>query len=303
MKSLLVATAFLALTSASAFAAPPDKSDHPLISAYEGAKAINKDVKEFDEYTAFTGVDVQTGAPTGPSLEGKVTKIVYKNPKDRSTLEQIRNYEAALKKEGAEIIHSCNQDKYECVEKYAQGALGKHSGISAISNTAGRYIIGKLNREDSTAYIAVAVGPSFTNIHVVEVQAMDEGMVKVNAEALGKGIDADGYVIVEGIYFDTDKATLKPESTPALQEIAKLMASRPTLNVYVVGHTDMQGALAHNMQLSESRAKSVVAALTNEHKIAAARLEGHGVGPLSPQSSNSSDSGRGLNRRVVLVAR
>jgi OOP family OmpA-OmpF porin len=71
----------------------------------------------------------------------------------------------------------------------------------------------------------------------------------------------------------------------------------------VVGHTDMTGALDHNMQLSESRAKSVVAELTGKHGIAADRLSGYGAGPLSPVATNSSDEGKAKNRRVELVKR
>lgn len=284
-------------------AAAPDKSDHPLISAYEGSSMTRKDVKEFDEYRAFTGVDAE-GLPSGPTLEGKVTKMNYKNPPDRSVLEIFRNYEMALKSAGAQILHQCDQGKQECVAKYAQSALGKHNGMSAISNTAGRYIIGKIQQDGQVAYVSIGVGPSFTNIDVAEIKAMDTGMVALNAAALGEGIDRNGYIIVEGIYFDTDKTTVKPESRPALDEVAKLLGQRKDLKLYVVGHTDMQGTLAHNMQLSQGRAQAVVAQLTGAaYGIDAARLEGLGVGPLSPQATNVSDGGRAKNRRVVLVAR
>lgn len=110
-------------------------------------------------------------------------------------------------------------------------------------------------------------------------------------------------MIVEGIYFDTDNTALKPESEPALAEVSKLLEARPELNIYFVGHTDMQGSLAHNMALSRGRAEAVVKALIDEYAVAANRLEGHGVGPLAPQASNDSDSGRTKNRRVVLAAR
>jgi OOP family OmpA-OmpF porin len=55
------------------------------------------------------------------------------------------------------------------------------------------------------------------------------------------------------------------------------------------------------MKLSQARAEAVVTALTTTHGIAAARLKGHGVGPLAPVASNGSDDGRAKNRRVELV--
>ena len=132
---------------------------------------------------------------------------------------------------------------------------------------------------------------------------MDTGKVALNLAALTEDLDKQGYVVVEGIYFDTDKTTLKPASKPALEEVVNLLAKRPGLNLYVVGHTDMEGSLTHNMELSRGRANAVVNALVNQYGISGQRLSGHGVGPLSPLASNSSEGGRGKNRRVVLVQR
>jgi outer membrane protein OmpA-like peptidoglycan-associated protein len=89
----------------------------------------------------------------------------------------------------------------------------------------------------------------------------------------------------------------------ALDEIAKLLKARPGLDLFVVGHTDMTGNLAHNRTLSEARAQAVVAALVKDYGIAGTRLEGHGIGPLAPAAANATSDGRVKNRRVELVAR
>lgn len=301
-KKLLLLAAVLFSYSAFAQGKAP-LTDHPLVSPYEGSDLRRKDVKEFDEYSAFTGMDESGKNTTSLSLEGRVTKIFYTKPKDRSILEVFRNYEAAIKQAGATILYTCNQEKRECVERYAGPTLQKLSGLHAMSNLKGRYLLAQIDEGDSTAYVAIVVGQTFTDVHVIEVKKMDEGMVSLDATALGKGLDARGYVIVEGIYFDTDKATLKPESGPALAELAKLLGERPDLSVWVVGHTDSSGTFAHNKALSESRAQAVVDELATNYSIARQRMEGHGVGPLAPQASNRDDSGRARNRRVVLVAR
>jgi outer membrane protein OmpA-like peptidoglycan-associated protein len=147
------------------------------------------------------------------------------------------------------------------------------------------------------------VGKGRSQLDIVEIKPMQENMVVVDAKALGAGIDRDGRVSVYGILFDTDKSDVKPESKPTLDEIAKLLKERPSLRLYVVGHTDMTASLAHNRSLSESRARAVVKALVEGYGIAASRLEGHGVGPLAPVASNASEPGRARNRRVELVAR
>ena len=71
----------------------------------------------------------------------------------------------------------------------------------------------------------------------------------------------------------------------------------------MVGHTDNQGGLDYNMDLSRRRAGAVVAALTEQHGIAADRLRPAGVGPLAPAATNDTEEGRSLNRRVELVKR
>ncbi|MEZ5513218.1 MAG: OmpA family protein [Steroidobacteraceae bacterium] len=278
-------------------------TDHPLVSAYDGSTIRRKDVKEFDEYNAFKGMDAAGKEPIGLALEGKVTKILYANPKDRSILEIFRNYQDALAKAGATVLFTCNQEKSECAQQYARPTMQKYSGISAVANTVGRYLLAQLDRNDQTAYVAIAVGQGFTDVHVIEVKQMDKGMASIDAAALGKGLDSLGYVVVEGIYFDTDKATLTDQSSAALQEMAKLLKSRPSLNVYIVGHTDTRGSLAHNLSLSEARAKAVVQELADKFGVDSGRMAGYGVGPLAPQANNSTDAGRARNRRVVLVTR
>ena len=102
---------------------------------------------------------------------------------------------------------------------------------------------------------------------------------------------------------NTDKADVKPESTPTLQEIANLLKKDSKLNLYVVGHTDMTGGFDHNMDLSRRRSAAVVKELTTKFGINSSRLTSDGVGPLAPVATNETDDGRKLNRRVELVAK
>jgi outer membrane protein OmpA-like peptidoglycan-associated protein len=122
-----------------------------------------------------------------------------------------------------------------------------------------------------------------------------------DAAALGRDIKSAGHVAVYGINFDTNKALVRPDSKPALDEIAKLLKADPALELKVVGHTDMVGTVEANMALSQARAEAVVQALVGQYGVAAARLKGYGVGPLAPVASNDNDEGRAKNRRVELV--
>ena len=135
---------------------------------------------------------------------------------------------------------------------------------------------------------------------IVEVQKMQQDVVS-NADALKGGLADSGHVEVPGIFFDTAKSDIKPESGPAIDEIAKLLTNNPALKVGIVGHTDMAGDATGNMRLSQARAQSVITDLVSRHGVAAARLVAFGAGPWAPLASNKTDDGRAKNRRVELV--
>jgi len=125
--------------------------------------------------------------------------------------------------------------------------------------------------------------------------------VTIDAAAMVSSIADTGSVAIYGINFDTASSTLKPDSEPAIGEIAKLLTNNPALKVGIVGHTDMVGDATANMKLSQARAQSVITVLVSKHGIAAARLVAFGAGPWSPKASNKNDDGRAKNRRVELV--
>ena len=100
-----------------------------------------------------------------------------------------------------------------------------------------------------------------------------------------------------------DQATLKAESAPTITEMAKWLKANASAKVFIVGHTDMQGAVERNQKLSRDRASAVIAALTKDHEIKADRLAADGVGPLAPVASNTDEAGRAKNRRVEMVLR
>jgi outer membrane protein OmpA-like peptidoglycan-associated protein len=119
---------------------------------------------------------------------------------------------------------------------------------------------------------------------------------------LARGLREGGRIALYGIYFDTDKAVIRPESRPTLEQIAKLLAAQVSLSVYIVGHTDSQGPYTYNLDLSRRRAEAIAAELVKTYHISAPRLSTAGVAHLAPVGTNASETGRALNRRVELVA-
>jgi len=110
-------------------------------------------------------------------------------------------------------------------------------------------------------------------------------------------------VTLEPIYFDFDKATIKPVSYPVLDQIVRVMTDRPAIEVRVEGHTDAKGTDTYNRRLSQQRAEAVVKYLVAKG-VARARLEAVGLGesrPIAPnENPDGSDNpqGRAKNRRT-----
>jgi OOP family OmpA-OmpF porin len=157
-----------------------------------------------------------------------------------------------------------------------------------------------LARNGTETWIALLPRGQIFFLLIIEVQAMQQDVV-ANADALKSGLADTGHVEVPGIFFDTAKSDIKPESQPAIQEVVKMLQASPAVKVWVVGHTDNVGTADANVALSNARAASVVKALA-AGGIDARRLTPHGDGPFSPVAANTTDEGRARNRRVELVA-
>lgn len=124
-------------------------------------------------------------------------------------------------------------------------------------------------------------------------------VVAVGLDPLYDKLMADGEVTSYGFLFDVNSDRLRPESTPKLEELREMLATHGDLKVEIIGHTDATGDDAHNLDLSERRAQSVVEYLTR-NGIDAGRLAAAGKGETEPVGDNATASGRQQNRRVVI---
>lgn len=119
--------------------------------------------------------------------------------------------------------------------------------------------------------------------------------------ALDDALQRDCHVEIPGLYFDFDQATLKPQSRPALEDIAAALRKRPQQPVRIEGHSDNIGSARYNDELSSHRAAAVRTALVQEHRVSAALVTTAGFGARRPVESNDTLAGRARNRRVELV--
>ncbi|QDP24114.2 OmpA family protein [Bradyrhizobium cosmicum] len=277
--------------------------DYPGIGRFAGSIITGYVVKDFDA-ARMQAASFKDGQPTDARrLEGRIVRIAYRTNPGPSILEVSRNFETQLAKAGFETLLACDTD--------ACGAIPFTESIDTlpipqmwIDGFSYRYVAGRKTEGGREIWASVLVSQNnqeiYAQVTVAELGAIANKMV--DAAAMAKGLGETGHIALYGIYFDTDKAVLKPESRPTLEQIAKLLASQPQLNVFIVGHTDSQGAYEYNLDLSKRRAEAVAAELVKSFRIAQTRLRTAGVGLLAPVGSNATDSGRALNRRVELVA-
>ncbi|WP_367871639.1 OmpA family protein [Luteolibacter sp. Populi] len=313
------------LLSASAADIPGSK-DPAGLKRYEGSNLIGFQAPKQDEYFLSKGKTREFGKvnPFGEEsqkLEGLLSRYTYLVPDaGRTAFEVFANYKTEFGKLGLEIAYAPDPDDdgwfgptYSQWEDQAK--LGQ---ILEYNEAEERYLIAKTKDANPTYYVLFVtsykdgiIPPSLegkvekkmplVQLDIIAPATVEERMTLVKAEEMQRKIDADGGIALYGILFDFNKDSLKPESTPTLEQIAELLKSQPGLKLYVVGHTDRVGALDFNQDFSQRRAKSVVKELVTTYKISSDRLASAGVAFLAPVARNSTDEGRAKNRRVVLI--
>lgn len=102
---------------------------------------------------------------------------------------------------------------------------------------------------------------------------------------------------LENVYFDTARATLRPESYAPLNELAEVLKSNPTMVIELAGHTDSRGEEIYNLNLSRGRANAARDYILGQG-IAPERLSAKGYGEFEPVAPNNTDEGMQLNRRT-----
>jgi outer membrane protein OmpA-like peptidoglycan-associated protein len=177
----------------------------------------------------------------------------------------------------------------------AIGAVAGAVAGAVIGNQSGNNRTGAVAGGAVGAAVGAAIGrrmdkqeQELRQIEGVEVTRPSEGEINVR--------------LANNILFDTDSATLRAASRTTLNELARNFAQYPDNVISVEGHTDATGSEQHNQRLSESRASSVADYLIDSG-VPASAITVYGYGELRPTSTNETDAGRQLNRRVEIHIR
>lgn len=223
---------------------------------------------EFESY-AF-----QTGPRERTTVEGRKTTMIYtreRSAEDPGGLSVRRNYENAITKVGGKVLYS-----------------------------DGKQSILKVDTKDGEVWAEINAASVVHRYFITIVERKPLEQV-ITAEAILAALNKDGFITLY-ILFDFNKADIKPESQPIIDQIITLLKQNPELKVNIEGHTDNIGSPTFNKTLSQTRAQAVVKALIDQG-IIADRLVAIGHGEEKPIADNQTEEGRAKNRRVELVKR
>ena len=308
-----------------------------ILPGFDGAKIQGYHYWPFDTVSVLLGPIGPGGSVATASgkktVIGAHTLLIYAAPDNTRQADVIAYYEALVQKAGGGgVAWSCGNTSCGtggaslanaclAVAKWYYPDRIRNIVTATIGNGKGRtarigfidppsecqFFVGYIpaTASDGDIYVSVYVdndhGEVSMLVDVVEASNFKVKKIHLDADKMAADLSATGKVDIYGIHFDTNKSNIKPGSTEALTQIAKLLQANPGLDVLIVGHTDNQGDFTYNIVLSKRRAEAVVQALVNTYHIAPSRMKPYGDGMTAPIATNGTKTGRARNRRVELV--
>lgn len=301
MRAALLSIALL-LPVASAAQAPPLP---PLAREVADARVADSALRL--PVTPWQAGDVQTIL-----AEGDIRRQVWQVTSPGLTTHQlIAPIRSALEKDGYAILLDCAADECGGFEfRFATDALPPPEMYVDLGDY--RYLSAQKSAPAGEAWRAVMVSATdargFVQITAIDPPekadasaAADSAGAEARPPALASVLDEEGHAVLWDLVFDTGAAALGPGPFASLGALAEWLRDHPGSRVALVGHTDTEGALPANIDLSRRRALAVRDRLIGAHGIAADRLLADGVGYLAPVASNATAAGRERNRRVEAV--
>ncbi len=256
----------------------PGSKDYELLG-----RMPNYKIREYWDYE-FDAHEFMISKDQKQSIEGRKIVIRFehlqandRDAKKPSYLQILRNYSNAIQEAKGEILFEHKNADYGYYFMKTKEGKEVWVEVKTAPNTGRRYTLTLIERE-----------------------VMKQDII-VEADLIKEKIQIEGKIAIYGIYFDVGQALIKPESKESLAQIAKFLTDNPAISCWIVGHTDSDGSFEINSKLSLNRALAVKSYLTEYHTIGADRLFAEGVGPLAPVSTNDTEEGKKLNRRVELV--
>lgn len=244
-RDVVVSVAVVMLSLALSANAQPaaSGSDHPLVGRFDGATLVGYEQKNFDARAVVVkgSPDRSLVASDVETVEGKYTLLAYAGPQ-RSAVEIFRNFQLSLKARGFTEAFICANNPGQpkgCPDRQQIAYRVVHLGAPVLEYRGPQCFKNSrhgLFRKGEDATVALLVSdclgdqdPPLTLLSVIESATMDADQIRVpTASEMSGAFAMEGKIALYGIFFDTGKWDVKPESRPTLQAIAELFTGRPT---------------------------------------------------------------------------
>jgi outer membrane protein OmpA-like peptidoglycan-associated protein len=258
-----------------------ETEEHPVIRPYPGS-VLAENMSKYEKFGSheFRFKDEATGKSGKKTVKGRHWNLLYEvrtpsgdRVRDITRLEFFENFKQAAAEKGGKTVY---EDQV--------------------------YLVFTLPRDDgglTWCQINTNAGLGQVYMNIVDEEGFEKSLT-FGPDQLRDALEKDGKVILYGILFDLDKASLKQDSDKQLQHIVTLLINNPDLKLEIQGHTDDQGSADYNLDLSMRRAETVESYLSL-FGIEPGRLVARGYGETQPVASNDTEEGRAENRRVELV--
>ncbi|MFO7976790.1 MAG: OmpA family protein [Candidatus Hydrogenedentota bacterium] len=256
--------------------------EHPLIRPFPGSVLAENMSKHSDfEAYEFRVANPDTGKAEKRLVKGEYWRLLYgvrnadgSRVTDISRVEFQENFRAAAEEKGGEVLWEDPKGVLTFTVPRDDGGI-TYCELEAVATLGQQYLT------------------------IVDEKPLATSL-KFGPAEMKAALDKDGRVLLYGILFDYDKASLQKESLEQLEHVVTLLQDNPDLALEVQGHTDDQGSDDYNLELSQRRARTVRSFLLL-FGIDEGRLTAKGYGETRPVAPNDGDENRAKNRRVELV--
>lgn len=268
--------------------------DHPLLNRLPNHYIASCQNTDFDTQDFPLGSrNEDRSAKEVMTVEGTKFIADYQLQQDgskaNSALQAMRNFQNAVKSAGGVVVAEF-------------GAADSGKGLcDPLFGCADHATTLKLSQGSKEIWVLVLPQSDNDGRYTLRISEREVMKQDIATNELVDKINKDGFIALY-LNFDTGKATIRPDSKKALDDVATALSSAPNLKIEIGGHTDNVGKADANRVLSEARAQSVLKALA-ERGIATNRLTAKGYGQDKPVADNTTEDGRAKNRRVELSKR
>ena len=272
----------------------------PLFKAPDGMSGSleGERVRDFDRLHVIAGDRVI-------AVDGRLFTERYPlqaGERDWSALEFHRNYRDAIASLGGVEISRVQFTPAVSQDFGGRAAVDAHyHGTCASAGCENHTYLLRQDRDEYWIQVSTGRIPPSGQVAVLQRQPLASSLALVDAAEMKRAIDTGGRVALQ-FNFDTDRAELRDDDLPLVEEITTLLLDDPALALSIDGHTDGSGTPARNRELSRQRAEAVRDALV-VRGVDPARLNAQGFGADRPLAGNDNEAGRARNRRVELVRR